>query len=407
MACQFSRAAPPHIRRIMPMRPFRAVADGARMSARSSTGPSLGVAPACCETSEETRGLEEGRTSCSQLFGGRARELVPGAFRIGALGASPAEASAAVPTEAVERSCGDAPAYRVASPCAWLIPPAHPHSHGVRALAAVSVASQLGWRQHSCEDASQTARHAVGWCSRLCFGELSETPRERGVAAQPESQQSGSVDAARLREAMTTRGGVVFSCSTSGSAQSYTSVHHAVRRIYEEPHEGLSTVWGPVSHACRVMERSSYADDFSARLWRPPVPSTVPLRDPRVGDASRAVPLVRIEMPATQQGSVHPESDAEATQGAVGEPDEGAKREYRCNKVRTDKKDRKRAFPQRGFWKKQNFLQNRSNTTRLAFAVQGVDLLKLKRLRWGEVRKGNTGWWTDDWQSANSSSPPK
>lgn len=82
-----------------------------------------------------------------------------------------------------------------------------------------------------------------------------------------------------------------------------------------------------------------------------------------------------------------------------------AENSYLCNKVFNDKKERKRAYPQRGFWKKQHFLQIKNNTTRLAFAVQGVDLLKLKRLRWGEVRKGNTGWWTDDWMSSKSGGP--
>ena len=72
---------------------------------------------------------------------------------------------------------------------------------------------------------------------------------------------------------------------------------------------------------------------------------------------------------------------------AEGEGDSG----YLCNKVRNDKSYRKRGFVQRGYWGRQRRLQLKHERLRLAFAYQGVDLLKLKSLKWGEVWKGPWG----------------
>ncbi|PHJ20808.1 hypothetical protein CSUI_005360 [Cystoisospora suis] len=155
--------------------------------------------------------------------------------------------------------------------------------------------------------------------------------------------------------------------------------------------------------------------------WRLPPAGQMPVRDealrgeapssgfPHKWDTTDLPAIFPANIPYTfpRPVSAVPEitSNGECPHGHVGRSDGTAENGYLCNKVFNDKKDRKRAYPQRGFWKKQHFLQIKNNTTRLAFAVQGVDVLKLKRLRWGEVRRGNTGWWTEDWMGPRSSGP--
>ncbi|CBZ49643.1 conserved hypothetical protein [Neospora caninum Liverpool] len=153
---------------------------------------------------------------------------------------------------------------------------------------------------------------------------------------------------------------------------------------------------------------SAAAASESWDLLRPAIkPYGILWQNPCARDETVLLPVVNIEHPGQHAGALQHPDETEPAADIPGALDEVRRREYRCNKVRTDKKERKRAFPQRGFWKKQNFLQVKNNTVRLAFAVQGVDLLKLKRLRWGEVRKGNTGWWTDDYQNPKVSGPSK
>ncbi|KAL8432506.1 hypothetical protein ACSSS7_004580 [Eimeria intestinalis] len=126
----------------------------------------------------------------------------------------------------------------------------------------------------------------------------------------------------------------------------------------------------------------------------------LPVGDPCAGLPPLSIPAVApLEGPPPSSGRTSPFSEPPlgAPRGApLGAPlssgvCEGPPPEYRCNKVRNDKRHRKRAFVHRGFWGRQRRLQLKHERLRLAFAYQGVDLLKLKSLRWGEVSKGPWG----------------
>ncbi|KAI4837854.1 hypothetical protein MKS88_003273 [Plasmodium brasilianum] len=55
------------------------------------------------------------------------------------------------------------------------------------------------------------------------------------------------------------------------------------------------------------------------------------------------------------------------------------------NKVRNDKRHRKRAFQKRGYWKKMHYFVRKNNMMCFAFKVQNIDYEKMKRLKRGEV----------------------
>ncbi|SPJ08966.1 conserved Plasmodium protein, unknown function [Plasmodium sp. DRC-Itaito] len=55
------------------------------------------------------------------------------------------------------------------------------------------------------------------------------------------------------------------------------------------------------------------------------------------------------------------------------------------NKVRNDKKHRKRAFQKRGYWKKMHYFIRKNNMMSYAFKVQNIDYEKIKKLKRGEV----------------------
>ncbi|SOV11638.1 conserved Plasmodium protein, unknown function [Plasmodium sp. gorilla clade G2] len=55
------------------------------------------------------------------------------------------------------------------------------------------------------------------------------------------------------------------------------------------------------------------------------------------------------------------------------------------NKVRNDKRHRKRAFQKRGYWKKMHYFVRKNNMMSYAFKVQNVDYEKIKKLKRGEV----------------------
>ncbi|KAL8442367.1 hypothetical protein Emed_007340 [Eimeria media] len=119
------------------------------------------------------------------------------------------------------------------------------------------------------------------------------------------------------------------------------------------------------------------------------IPTQAPLEPP---SPSSGWPSPASGPPLRAPLEVPLEAPLEAPLGAPPAKDDGERPpEYRCNKVRNDKRHRKRAFVQRGFWGRQRRLQLKHERLRLAFAYQGVDLLKLKSLRWGEVSKGPWG----------------
>ncbi|GAW81436.1 hypothetical protein, conserved [Plasmodium gonderi] len=55
------------------------------------------------------------------------------------------------------------------------------------------------------------------------------------------------------------------------------------------------------------------------------------------------------------------------------------------NKVRNDKRHRKRAFQKRGYWKKMHYFMRKSNMMSFAFKMQNIDYEKMKKLKRGEV----------------------
>ncbi|SBS84536.1 conserved Plasmodium protein, unknown function [Plasmodium ovale] len=55
------------------------------------------------------------------------------------------------------------------------------------------------------------------------------------------------------------------------------------------------------------------------------------------------------------------------------------------NKVRNDKRHRKRAFQKRGYWKKMHYFVRKNNMMCFAFKVQNIDYEKIKKLKRGEV----------------------
>ncbi|SOV11877.1 conserved Plasmodium protein, unknown function [Plasmodium sp. DRC-Itaito] len=55
------------------------------------------------------------------------------------------------------------------------------------------------------------------------------------------------------------------------------------------------------------------------------------------------------------------------------------------NKVRNDKRHRKRAFQKRGYWKKMHYFVRKNNMMSYAFKVQNIDYEKIKKLKRGEV----------------------
>ncbi|OEH75216.1 hypothetical protein cyc_00066 [Cyclospora cayetanensis] len=111
----------------------------------------------------------------------------------------------------------------------------------------------------------------------------------------------------------------------------------------------------------------------------------LPLEAPR-GSGNVSLGWVSRQTPSSGVGA--PTEDFDVT--SMPSPNERVSG-YLCNKVRSDKRQRKRAFAHRGHWGRQRRLQLKHERLRLAFAYQGVDLLKLKSLRWGEVAKGPWG----------------
>ncbi|CDU18820.1 hypothetical protein YYC_05214 [Plasmodium yoelii 17X] len=55
------------------------------------------------------------------------------------------------------------------------------------------------------------------------------------------------------------------------------------------------------------------------------------------------------------------------------------------NKVRNDKRHRKRGFQKRGYWKKMHYFVRKSNMMCFAFKVQNIDYEKIKKLKRGEI----------------------
>ncbi|CRH00547.1 conserved Plasmodium protein, unknown function [Plasmodium relictum] len=55
------------------------------------------------------------------------------------------------------------------------------------------------------------------------------------------------------------------------------------------------------------------------------------------------------------------------------------------NKVRNDKKHRKRGFQKRGYWKKMHYFIRKNNMMCYAFKVQNIDYEKIKKLKRGEI----------------------
>ncbi|CAI7721016.1 hypothetical protein PVIIG_05819 [Plasmodium vivax India VII] len=55
------------------------------------------------------------------------------------------------------------------------------------------------------------------------------------------------------------------------------------------------------------------------------------------------------------------------------------------NKVRNDKRHRKRAFQKRGYWKKLHYFTRKANMMSFAFKMQNIDYEKMKKLKRGEV----------------------
>ncbi|CRG97897.1 conserved Plasmodium protein, unknown function [Plasmodium gallinaceum] len=55
------------------------------------------------------------------------------------------------------------------------------------------------------------------------------------------------------------------------------------------------------------------------------------------------------------------------------------------NKVRNDKKYRKRGFQKRGYWKKMHYFIRKNNMMCYAFKVQNIDYEKIKKLKRGEI----------------------
>lgn len=55
------------------------------------------------------------------------------------------------------------------------------------------------------------------------------------------------------------------------------------------------------------------------------------------------------------------------------------------NKVRNDKKHRKRAFQKRGYWKKMHYFIRKNNRMCFAFKVQNINYENLKKLKRGEI----------------------
>ncbi|KJP85578.1 hypothetical protein AK88_04799 [Plasmodium fragile] len=55
------------------------------------------------------------------------------------------------------------------------------------------------------------------------------------------------------------------------------------------------------------------------------------------------------------------------------------------NKVRNDKRHRKRAFQKRGYWKKMHYFTRKANMMSFAFKMQNIDYEKMKKLKRGEV----------------------
>ncbi|EPR57572.1 hypothetical protein TGPRC2_294310 [Toxoplasma gondii TgCatPRC2] len=243
---------------------------------------------------------------------------------------------------------------------------------------------------------------------KLCWwggGRCSENPDFQGKDAAVCHNWQTSEEADRLTTTSMLKG--AFLSSSSASAETvFHSRNLPLRKNREESLEDprITLVPSSVPQRSRCSATTSESWGFLGSAMLP-----YGIFRPRPGfrDETVSLPVVKIEHPEQQSGPFKQPNGAEPATDVTGTPDESVRPEYRCNKVRTDKKERKRAFPQRGFWKKQNFLQVKNNTVRLAFAVQGVDLLKLKRLRWGEVRKGNTGWWTDDYRSPKVSGPSK
>ncbi|KEP62564.1 UNVERIFIED_CONTAM: hypothetical protein HHA_294310 [Hammondia hammondi] len=242
---------------------------------------------------------------------------------------------------------------------------------------------------------------------KLCWwggGRCSENPDFHGKDAAVCHIWETSEEAGRL--ATTSILKRVFPSSSSASTEPvFHSRNPPLRRnreeSLEEPRISIVPSSVPQRSRCSATISESWGFLRSAML-----PYGIFRQHPGFRDET-SLPVVKIEHPEQQSGPFKQPNGAEPATDVTGTPGESVRPLYRCNKVRTDKKERKRAFPQRGFWKKQNFLQVKNNTVRLAFAVQGVDLLKLKRLRWGEVRKGNTGWWTDDYRSPKLSGPSK
>eukprot|EP00921_Rhytidocystis_pertsovi_P011681 GHVQ01018917.1.p1 GENE.GHVQ01018917.1~~GHVQ01018917.1.p1 ORF type:complete len:416 (+),score=43.57 GHVQ01018917.1:249-1496(+) len=75
---------------------------------------------------------------------------------------------------------------------------------------------------------------------------------------------------------------------------------------------------------------------------------------------------------------------------------------YRCNKIgNSGKKKRgsssREAFKFKGKWKHLNMLNRKRHMYRYAFAIQGVDMHKMRHLKWGEVNYDPyPGRWNDD-----------
>ncbi|AFZ80326.1 hypothetical protein BEWA_031790 [Theileria equi strain WA] len=58
---------------------------------------------------------------------------------------------------------------------------------------------------------------------------------------------------------------------------------------------------------------------------------------------------------------------------------------YLFNKLRNDKKHRKRAFPKRGYWRRTHAMLRKDNRIKYAYALEGIDYEMIEKLERGEI----------------------